>query len=255
MPNSIESAHADCNSTPTFYKDGDSTKELKSGKGNKNSWEGDGTIYFFSKNLHAGTKVKLPLLITPRDNTTFLPRRVSESMPFSSNKLPEILKHYSLKAGSMAANSVSETIRNCERSSFDGEEKYCATSLESFVDLSVSMLGKDIQLLSNELGRETENPLFAIGRGVQNMGEKNLVCHKMNYPYAVYFCHLIKKTDVYEVPLVGIDGTKANALAVCHKDTSSWSPNHIAFQVLKVKPGTVPICHFLVRDTLVWVPK
>ncbi|XVE63924.1 hypothetical protein DITRI_Ditri07aG0059900 [Diplodiscus trichospermus] len=187
-----------------------------------------------AKDLHDGTKVKLPLLITPRDNTTFLPRRVSESTPFSSAKLPEILKHNKLKPGSRAANSVNETIRNCERSSFDGEEKSCATtSLESFTDLSVSMLGKNIQLLSNELGKETANPLFTIGGGVQKMGEKNLVCHKMNYPYAVYFFHLIKKADVYEVPLVGIDGTKANSLAVCDKDTSSWSPNHIAFQVLE----------------------
>ena len=28
---------------------------------------------------------------------------------------------------------------------------------------------------------------------------------------------------------------------------------HFAFQVLKVKPGTVPICHFLPNNNLVWV--
>lgn len=74
---------------------------------------------------------------------------------------------------------MNETIKGCERVAINGEEKYCATSLESFVDLGVSKLGKNIQLLSTELGKETENPFFTIRKGVQNMGEKELVCHKI----------------------------------------------------------------------------
>ncbi|KAK6247697.1 hypothetical protein QUC31_019262 [Theobroma cacao] len=212
------------------------------------------TIYFFPKDLLPGKKVNLPRLVQKRDRGTFLPHHIAESMPLSSDKLPEILKNFSLKAESRDANNVKITVKNCERAEMKGEEKYCATSLESFVDMSVSMLGKEIRLLSNELRKETKNPLFTIARGVRNKGENDIVCHKMKYPYAVYLCHSIKKTAVYKVPLVGTDGTKANAVAVCHKDTSAWSPNHIAFKVLKVKPGTVPICHFLGRDTLVWVP-
>lgn len=76
---------------------------------------------------------------------------------------------------------------------------------------------------------------------------------KWSIPGAVFLCHTINKTTVYKVPLVGRDGTKANALAVCRKDTSGWKPKHTAFQIVKVKPGTLPICYFLVRDTLVWV--
>lgn len=131
------------------------------------------------------------------------------------------------------------------------------TSLKSFIDLSVSKLGKNIQLLANEVENETKSPLFTIGNGVQKMGEKgNIVCHSMRYPNVVFLCHSINKTVVYKVPLIGTDGRKkANALAVCHKDTSSWSPRHPSFRILSVKPGTVPICHFLLRDTLVWVSK
>ncbi|GLT50728.1 hypothetical protein SLA2020_241940 [Shorea laevis] len=81
-----------------------------------------------------------------------------------------------------------------------------------------------------------------------------LVCHKEKYPYAVFMCHSINKTDAYVVPLVGSDATKAKALVICHKDTSFWNPKHRAFQQLKVKPGTIPICHFLIRETLVWIP-
>ncbi|XWS71222.1 hypothetical protein CRYUN_Cryun03dG0120100 [Craigia yunnanensis] len=242
-----------------IYEKEGTNKEFR---GNKNSLGGNHdnaaineTMYFFQEDLHAGKRVKLPLLTKRRDMTTFFPHRVAESIPFSSDKLPEILKHFSFKSESMEANVMTETIRSCEREVIDGEEMYCATSFESFVDSSVSKLGKNIQLLSNELGKETKNPVFTIGRRIKSMGEEELVCHKMEYPYAVFLCHSIDKTAVYRVPLVGIDGTKANALAICHKDTSAWNSKHPAFLSLKVKPGTVPICHFVVRDTLVWVRK
>ena len=51
------------------------------------------------------------------------------------------------------------------------------------------------------------------------------------------------------------DGKKAEVVASCHMDTSAWNPKNVAFQVLKVKPGTVPVCHFLPRDDLIWIPK
>jgi hypothetical protein len=57
------------------------------------------------------------------------------------------------------------------------------------------------------------------------------------------------------VPLEGVDGNRVKAVAVCHTDTSQWNPKHLAFQVLKVQPGTVPVCHFLPQDHVVWVSK
>jgi hypothetical protein len=83
---------------------------------------------------------------------------------------------------------------------------------------------------------------------------KAAVCHKMRYPYAVHYCHVIADTEVDEVPLVGADGTKVKAVTVCHLNTSAWISDHMAFQVLKIKPGPA-VCHFLDSDTLVWVPK
>ena len=52
--------------------------------------------------------------------------------------------------------------------------------------------------------------------------------------------------------MLGRDGTAVDAVAVCHADTSGWNPKHVAFQVLNVKPGTVPVCHFLPQDHVVW---
>ncbi|RVW66600.1 BURP domain-containing protein 5 [Vitis vinifera] len=65
----------------------------------------------------------------------------------------------------------------------------------------------------------------------------------------------MKKTRTYMIPLVGADGSKAKAMAACHSDTSAWHPKHVAFKVLNVKPGTVPVCHFLHNDAMVWIPK
>ncbi|KAE8681951.1 putative BURP domain-containing protein [Hibiscus syriacus] len=211
------------------------------------------TTFFFQEDLRTGKLVNLPRLATTSDKTPFFPNQIAETMPFSSDKLPEIVNNLSLKPQTREAGVVNETIRGCERAAIDGEQKFCATSFESFIDSSVSKLGKQIQLLSSVLSKETKNPLFTIVKGMENMGENELICHKMEYPGAVFMCHSINKTVVYKVPLVSGDGTQANALVVCHKDTWNWNPKHLAFRVLKVKPGTGPICHFLGRDTLVWV--
>ncbi|KAM3687744.1 hypothetical protein ACB098_10G100100 [Castanea mollissima] len=163
---------------------------------------------------------------------------------------------FSVKPGSMEADIIQSTIEECEKTGIKGEEKYCATSLESMVDFSTSKLGKDVQAISTEVGKETQMQKYTIIPGVKKVGsDKSVVCHKQNYVYAVFYCHATQTTQAYMVPLEGADGTKAKAVAVCHTNTSEWNPKHLAFQVLKVKPGTVPVCHFLPEDHVVWASK
>ncbi|KAL2894135.1 BURP domain-containing protein 3, partial [Bienertia sinuspersici] len=38
-----------------------------------------------------------------------------------------------------------------------------------------------------------------------------------------------------------------------YKDTSHWHPRHVAFQLLRIEPGSNPICLFVNGDTIVWV--
>ncbi|KAK3016373.1 hypothetical protein RJ639_005366 [Escallonia herrerae] len=210
-------------------------------------------FFFLEKDLHQGTKMNLHF-IKSTTAATFLPRKVAEKMSFSSNKLPEILNQFSVKPKSMEAELMKKTIKECEETGNEGEEKYCATSLESMIDFSTSKLGKKVHAISTEVGKETELQQYTIA-GVKKMAaDKSVVCHKQNYAYAVFYCHKTQSTKAYTVALVGADGTKAKAVAVCHTDTSAWNPKHLAFQVLKVKPGTVPICHFLPEDHIVWVP-
>lgn len=162
-----------------------------------------------------------------------------------------------MEEGSDEGEAIKQTINECEAQGIKGEEKYCATSLESMVDFTKSKLGTNVEALSTDQGgNESEMQEYRIARGVKKVGEgKAVVCHKQNYPYAVYYCHKTESTRAYTVPLQGANGNRVKALAVCHTDTSQWNPKHLAFLVLKVKPGSVPVCHFLPQDHLVWVPK
>ncbi|KAJ6330117.1 hypothetical protein OIU76_008862 [Salix suchowensis] len=193
-------------------------------------------LFFLEKEMHPGKVMNLQFTENT-DTATFLPRQVADSIPFSSDKLPEIYSEFSVKPGSMEAEEMENTIKECESPGIKGEEKYCATSLESMIDFTTSKLGKNVLAISTEVDGQTKMQKYTIKTGVKKMaGDKSVVCHKQNYAYAVFYCHATKSTRAYTVPLVGDDGTKAKAVAVCHTDTSAWNPKHMAFQVLNVKP-------------------
>ena len=211
-------------------------------------------LFFLEKDIHPGNKMNLNF-IKSSNRATFLPRQVSKSIPFTSNKLSQIFSQFSVTPQSEEAEIVKQTIKECEAPGIKREEKYCATSLESMIDFSTSKLGKNVQAISTEVEKESGLKKYTITQvEKKTAGEKSVVCHKQNYPYAVFYCHSTQDTEAYKVSLEGADGTKAKAVAVCHKDTSAWNPKHLAFQVLKVKPGTVPVCHYLPEDHIVWVP-
>ncbi|XP_039134497.1 BURP domain-containing protein 3-like [Dioscorea cayenensis subsp. rotundata] len=93
--------------------------------------------------------------------------------------------------------------------------------------------------------------------GVRVLGRDKLVvaCHWRLYLYTVFFSHTTRKgkSKVYTMAWEGNDWTKVEAIAVCHLDTSKWNPKHLAFQVLMVKPGSVPACHFMPEDNIMWI--
>ncbi|RZC81014.1 hypothetical protein C5167_043591 [Papaver somniferum] len=213
-------------------------------------------LIFLEKDLHSGTKMNLQFFKTTK-GAIFMPRQVVKSKPFSSNKLTDILSQFSVDPKSKQAEVIKETIKECEAPSESKEQKYCATSLESMIDFSTSKLGKNVNALATEMNKEVaEKQEYVVQSGVKQMkGDNSIVCHGQPYLYAVYYCHATHATRAYVVPLVGNNGTKIKAVALCHTDTASWNPKHMAFQVLKVKPGTVPVCHFLPEDHILWATK
>ncbi|KAL9678986.1 hypothetical protein QQ045_016838 [Rhodiola kirilowii] len=209
-------------------------------------------LFFLEKDMRRGAKMNLHFSKSA-GAATFLPRQIADAIPFSSAKFPAILDQFSVQSESKEADMMKKTISECEATPVEGEEKYCATSLESMIDYSTSKLGKEVQAISTEVDKETGKQDYIISPGVKKMSsDKAVVCHKQDYVYAVFYCHTSQTTRAYTVPLLGSDGTKANAVAICHTDTSAWNPKHLAFQVLKVKPGSVPVCHFLPKDHVVW---
>lgn len=212
-------------------------------------------LFFLEKDLKQGEEMNLHFTKS-NGKSTFLPRKVADSIPFSTKNLPEIYNEFEVKPESTEAEIMKQTLTECENKGIEGEEKYCATSLESMVDFSTTKLGKNVKAVSTEVNAKESTPLqkYKIEVAKKLAANKAVVCHKQNYAYAVFYCHKTVSTKAYAVSLVGVDGTKVKAVAVCHTDTAKWNPKHLAFQVLKVKPGSVPVCHFLPEDHVVWVP-
>uniref|UniRef100_A0A2C9VRG5 BURP domain-containing protein n=1 Tax=Manihot esculenta TaxID=3983 RepID=A0A2C9VRG5_MANES len=209
------------------------------------------TVFFLPNDLHAGKKMRVHITKSA-NKARILPRQVADSLPFSTNKLAEIMKRFSVNPESRQGKILKQTVEDCESPGIKGEDRFCPTSLESLVDFSVKHVGNKAQVLMNEIDKPKREQEYTI-KEVKFIGENHVVCHKLQYPYAVYYCHALKGTKVYTAQVVGADGTKAKAVAVCHTDTSAWNPGHLAFLVLKMKPGEGTVCHFIRSDTFVMV--
>lgn len=214
-------------------------------------------LFFLEKDLHAGKKLNVHFMATPGAGEKFLPRSEADAIPFSSEKVPEILSRFSVEPDSVEAAEMAQTLQECEATAAKGEKKSCATSLESMVDFATSSLGTShVRAISTVVGKEgspkQEYTMTGVKRAAAGAADQLVACHAEPYAYAVFACHLTQATRAYTVSMAGRDGTAVEAVAVCHADTAGWNPKHVAFQVLKVKPGTVPVCHFLPQDHVVW---
>ncbi|KAJ6385874.1 hypothetical protein OIU77_028944 [Salix suchowensis] len=128
------------------------------------------------------------------------------------------------------------TLTLCEVEPMEGETKVCATSLESMLDFARATFGLDT-------------------RPKEILAPKMIGCHTLPYPYVVYFCHSQEgENRLFEISLGGENGDRVQAIGVCHMDTSKWDPDSPSFRVLKIKPGTGPVCHIFPADNIVWVP-
>ncbi|KAK2453097.1 hypothetical protein QL285_000826 [Trifolium repens] len=129
-------------------------------------------LFFLEKDLHHGTKMNMKFKNNSNYGKTFLPQEVANSIPFSSNKLENILNMFSIKQGSKESQIVKNTISMCEEHGIKGEEKTCVTSLESMVDYVTSKLGNNVEAISIEVNKESnELQEYVIAKGVKQLGE------------------------------------------------------------------------------------
>ncbi|CAN6457721.1 unnamed protein product [Victoria cruziana] len=221
-------------------------------------------LYFLREDLLPGSKMNVTMKISPvggasNGEPTFMPRDRAQAIPFSASDLTTILKMFSIKPHSERASLTRQTLVDCEIPAFEGEVKHCATSLESMIDFVVEEFGtSEIHAaVTSAANRQAEAKARSYRVGVGGgrlMSHKVVACHRLMFPYTVFYCHNFGGTKAYMVPLVAEDGSRVDAIALCHFDTSNWIPEHASFRLLGVKPGTVPICHFIVDDDLAWVP-
>ncbi|XP_057969560.1 BURP domain protein RD22-like [Malania oleifera] len=144
------------------------------------------------------------------------------------------------------------TIDECEEPAVEREDSFCATSLETIV-YSTSELGTNtLQVVSAEANEEENHwQDFSITPAIRKIAATNtiVVSHAQHYVYPMFYCHASHTTIAYLVPLLGANGTSAKVIVVFHTNTSKWNPKHLAFQVLRPKAGTVPICPFPSRGS------
>ncbi|KAL4555662.1 hypothetical protein LXL04_038289 [Taraxacum kok-saghyz] len=220
-------------------------------------------VFFHVTDLHIGKK--MPIYFAKNDPSTtprLLTKEQSDSIPFSSSKLPYLLDLLSLTKDSPQAKAMDQTLKQCELEPTPGETRFCATSLESMLDLTREVLGMvKLKVLTTNIHNLTESG-YTLLQGYTFLKEPSeiqvpdmVACHTMAYPYAVYYCHAQKGYNrAFKISLGGENGNRIDAIAVCHMDTSKWDRDHVAFRVLGVQPGTSPVCHFLPADNIMWIP-
>ncbi|XP_057550603.1 BURP domain protein USPL1-like [Amaranthus tricolor] len=218
-------------------------------------------IFFHINDLKLGKKIPLYF---PIKNSSITPHMISkqeaEQIPFSSSQLPEILKFFSFPQNSPQAKAIKHTLIHCEIPPLKGETKFCATSLESMLDnlALIFGLGTNFKVL-------TTTHLKNMIPNLQNytiledpkeiITNKVIACHPVPYPYSVYYCHgQVSDNRLFMISLKGEkDDFRFEAIAICHMDTSQWDPHHVSFHMLRIEPGTSPVCHVFPQDNLVWV--
>uniref|UniRef100_A0A0A9ICW4 Uncharacterized protein n=1 Tax=Arundo donax TaxID=35708 RepID=A0A0A9ICW4_ARUDO len=183
----------------------------------------------------------------------FLPRDIAAKIPFEPNAVSEV---FGVPLDTAMGKAVASTVAECRRAPSRGETKRCATSAEDIVDFAVEMLGNDIVVRStaSTAGGGGDIKLGAVAGVDGGKVTRSVSCHQSLFPYLVYYCHSVPKVRVYEADIMDAgSGEKINhGVAICHLDTSDWSPSHGAFMAIGGKPGEVEVCHWIFEGDMTW---
>ncbi|XP_071726148.1 BURP domain-containing protein BNM2A-like [Rutidosis leptorrhynchoides] len=233
------------------------------GKQEVNDFDPAVKVFFHVQDLYSSKKMPIYFAVNdPLTTPRFLAKEHAELIPFSSLKLPFLLNFMSISEDSPQAKAMEQTIKQCELEPTPGETRFCASSLESLLDMTRGILGmvklKTLTTKIHDLPNSNHTYLqeYTFLKEPLEIHTSDIVaCHTMAYPYAVFYCHSQKGYNrVFEISLGGENGNRVDAIAVCHMNTTMWDADHVAFRVLGGHPGSSPVCHFLPTDNVVWIP-
>ncbi|TVU00847.1 hypothetical protein EJB05_53695, partial [Eragrostis curvula] len=218
------------------------------------SWSPEPGKFFRERDLMMGNRMPMPDIADKTPPRAFLPRDIAAKIPFQTEAVSSL---FGAPSGTAMGQAVSSTVAECARPPSRGETKRCATSAEDMLDFAVEMLGS-----GNIAVRATEST--AGGGGDVRLGRvagvaggsvtRSVSCHQSLFPYLVYYCHSVPRVRLYEADILDVDTNRKinHGVAICHLDTSDWSPNHGAFIALGGKPGDIEVCHWIFQGDMTW---
>ncbi|XP_047316819.1 polygalacturonase 1 beta-like protein 3 [Impatiens glandulifera] len=212
--------------------------------------------FFRESQLKSGTIMNMPDIRDTMPERSFLPRSIVSNLPFSTSRLDQLKQLFHASHDSVAERVLVNALTECERNPNSGETKRCVGSIEDMIDFSISVLGPNV------VARTTENTngwaqsvmIGSVNRINDGNISKSVSCHQILYPYLLYCCHSLPNVRVYAADILDVQ-TKVkinNGIAVCHLDTSDWSPEHGAFLALKSSPGLIEVCHWIFENDMNW---
>ncbi|KAJ1268158.1 hypothetical protein BS78_07G115400 [Paspalum vaginatum] len=219
-------------------------------------WSPEPGKFFRERELVAGNRMPMPDIRDKMPPRAFLPRDIAAKIPFEPSAVSEV---FGVPLDTSMGKAVASTVAECRRAPSKGETKRCATSAEDIVDFAVEMLGGDIVVRStaSTAGSGGDIRLGTVTGVDGGRVTRSVSCHQSLFPYLVYYCHSVPKVRVYEADILsaadGAGDEKINhGVAICHLDTSDWSPTHGAFVALGGKPGEVEVCHWIFEGDMTW---
>ncbi|KAK2636480.1 hypothetical protein Ddye_031272 [Dipteronia dyeriana] len=230
------------------------SEKKESGK-SVNKWVEPGK-FFRESMLKEGSVMPMPDIKDKMPERSFLPRTIVSKLPFSSSKMSAMKRIFHAIDNSTMERIMKDALKDCERTPSPGETKRCVASAEDMIDFATSVLGRDVALRTTESVKGSKQDiLMGSVKGI-NGGKvtKSVSCHQSLFPYLLYYCHSVPKVRVYEADILD-SKTKAkinHGVAICHLDTSSWSPTHGAFLALGSSPGKIEVCHWIFENDLTW---
>ena len=142
-------------------------------------------VFFTMNDLKVGKT--MPIYFPNKDFSTtprLLPRDEASSIPFSLKELPNLLKFFAFSHDSPQGRAMEDTLKQCEVRPIKGENKLCATSLESMLDFTRGAFG-----LEEDFSVLTTTYLTNLSTSFQNytilevpkeiLAPKMVACHTM----------------------------------------------------------------------------
>ncbi|CDP10830.1 unnamed protein product [Coffea canephora] len=203
--------------------------------------------------LKQGSMVHLPDLENQLPQHSFLPSQIASKISIAENDLQKLFPQ-SLK-NPQTKDAIQSTIVYCNTPALKDEIQSCVKSLEDMVEFAKTATGNNHLVALTSKNTKGSGKDLIVGQMKKLKFGKTVSCHELFLPFSTYFCHLLSKTEVYAVDVLE-PKTKIpinTVTVICHMDTSDWSPNHVAFKVLKTSPGQSEACHWISQNDLIFI--